>query len=71
MVMFVLLVAQQSLKAGWKSVTITNGGLCVMTPGMQMMLTWYVGNLDMWHLVSVFLHIIYDKSVIMCLTYVM
>ena len=30
----------------WRSTTVDDGGLCVMTPGLQKTLVWLVVNLD-------------------------
>ena len=30
----------------WRSTTVDDGGLCVMTPGLQQTLVWLVVNLD-------------------------
>ena len=30
----------------WRSTTVDDGGLCVITPGLQQILVWLVVNLD-------------------------
>ena len=37
---------QTSMRVEWKSVTITSGELCVMTPGAHLKQVWYTDNLD-------------------------
>ena len=47
MEMFVWWEVPLSMRAEWRCVLMTNGELCVTTPGTELMLRWSVTCLDM------------------------
>ena len=47
MEMFVWWEAPISMRVQWRCVSMTSGGQCVMTSGVDLMLLWSVDNLDM------------------------
>ena len=47
MEMFVWWEAPVSMRVEWRCVSMTSGGQCVMTSGVDLMLLWSVDNLDM------------------------
>ena len=49
-----LLVGQTILRVGWRSATTANGGQCVMTHGIILMLLWPVDSWDSQQQVSLF-----------------